>query len=298
MLISIVRRGFAVCLVGVVSGSLTVAAAQTPAQAPAQNQTVSLASPITPETAEPDFALVNIPTTRPLREWGQNFHLTHRFLGNLRGQSFTENLANAFGLDNGAVIGLEYRISPIKNVQAIVYRNSSDRTIQFSAQIDALRQKGAMPVSLSFIGSVEGNKNFGWSDGVGHDHSGTSSYKSPALSAVVSRTFEDRVAVYANPTWVHNTLVDTVQSRDTFYVGMGTRVRVSDSVYLVGEAAPRFAGYIPNTAEFAFGFEKRQGGHMFLLTLTNSPSTTFAQMARGGFPTTLYFGFNLGRKFL
>ena len=293
MLVSIVRRFAVVCLAAVVCSPAAIAAAQTPATA------ISLAPPITPESAEPDFALVNMPTTRPLREWGQNFHLTHRLLGNLRAGSFSENLGNAFGLDNGAVIGLEYRISPIKNVQAIVYRNSSDRTIQFSAQIDAFRQKGAMPVSLSLIGSVEGNKNFGWSEGEGHDHTtGSHAHKSPALSAVISRTFEDRVAFYANPTWVHNSLVDDVQSRDTFYVGMGTRVRVTDTVYLVGEVAPRFGGYIPSTAEFAFGFEKRQGGHTFLLTLTNSYSTTFAQVARGGFPTTLYLGFNLGRKFL
>lgn len=292
MRVSTVRRAVVVCVTVAVCGSGAIAAAQTPAT------TFSLAPPITPESAEPDFALVNIPTTRPLRQWGQNFHLTHRFLGNLRAGSFSENLGNAFGLDNGAVIGLEYRISPIKNVQAIVYRNTSDKTIQFSTQVDAFRQSGGMPVSVSLIASVEGSKNFGLS-GDGHDHAtGSHQYKSPALSAVISRTFEDRAAFYANPTWVHNSLADLTQNRDTFYVGMGTRVRVTDTVYLVGEVAPRFGGYIPATAEFAFGFEKRQGGHMFLLTLTNSYSTTFAQVARGGFPTTLYFGFNLGRKFL
>lgn len=278
----------------------TAAPAIVAAQSQAPAAPLNLKSPVTAESAEPDFALINLPTTRPLRLWKQNFHLTHRFLGNLRSGSFTENLGNAFGLDNGAVIGLEYRIEPIKNVQAIVYRNSADKTIQFSTQIDAVRQRGAMPVSVSLIASVEGNKNFGWGAGDGHDHTGGTAhhYKSPALGASISRTFSDRAAVYAVPVWVHHSLVSDLPPRDTFVLGTGARVRVTDSVYLVGELAPRLGGYKPNKNSFAFGFEKRSGGHMFLLTLTNSYSTTFAQIARGGFPTTLYLGFNLGRKFL
>lgn len=285
--------------------SLTVAvcaAALACAARPATAQTAttpsSLVTPVTPERAEPDFSLVNLPTTRPLSLFSQNFHLTHRFLGNLRGNSFGDNLGSLFGIDNGAVIGLEYRIAPIKNVQAVIYRNSSDKTIQFTAQIDAIRQGDVMPASVALIGAVEGNKNFGLGSG-GHDHTGSTEYKSPSVGAVLSRTFEERGAVYAVPMFVHKSLVNADgTSRDTFFVGFGARLKVMESTYLVGELTPRFGGYAPSKPEFAFGVEKRMGGHMFLLTLTNSYSTTFAQLARGGFPDTLYFGFNLGRKFL
>jgi hypothetical protein len=68
-------------------------------------------------------------------------------------------------------------------------------------------------------------------------------------------------------------------------------------VYLVGEVSPRVNGYAAGDPEYAFGIERRAGGHMFQLTFTNSLSSTYGQIAQGGFPDTLYLGFNLGRKF-
>ncbi len=50
-------------------------------------------------------------------------------------------------------------------------------------------------------------------------------------------------------------------------------------------------------SEYAFGIERRAGGHMFQLTFTNSVASTYGQIAQGGLPDTLYLGFNLGRKF-
>jgi len=42
---------------------------------------------------------------------------------------------------------------------------------------------------------------------------------------------------------------------------------------------------------------KRVGGHAFQLNFSNAFTATYGQIARGGFPTTLYLGFNLVRKF-
>ena len=99
--------------------------------------------------------------------------------------------------------------------------------------------------------------------------------------------------------FVHNSFsLDDGTSRDTFLTGFGARVKVFESTYLVGEVTPRFGGYIPSTAEFAFGIEKRYGGHLFLLPLTNAYGTTDGQLAKGGLPDTIYFGFHLGRKFI
>lgn len=250
---------------------------------------------------EADFAVVNLPTTASLQRFQSNFHLTHRFLGNLKQSSFADNLSNIFGLDNGAVIGLEYRFAFTDSLQGVFYRNSADKTVQFSARFDAVRQSEKLPASLSFIASVEGNQNFGLIDaGEGHSHAeGAHKHKEPALAAVVSRTFGDAASLYAVPTFVHNSLkVDDDSHRDTFYVGVGARVQVRPTWYVVAEVSPRLAGYAPGSPEFGFGFEKRAGWHMFQLTFSNATATTFGQVARGGFPTTIYFGFNLGRKFL
>jgi hypothetical protein len=272
-----------------VAGSLLLSANSAVAQT--ATATTSQPQSVVTDVTEPDFSLVNLPTTRPLKKAHGSFHLTHRFLGNLRDGSFADNLSNVFGLDNGAMVGIEYRYAFSDRVQAVFYRTSVDKTIQFSARVDAVRQTESLPVSISVIGAVEGIQNFGW------HAQGRPTTKAPTLAAVVSRTLGAHAAIYAIPTFVHNTLVDGDTHRNTFMLGTGARLRIADKTFLVGEISPRLSGYAPGKPEFGFGIEERVGGHMFQLTFSNTTSTTFGQVARGGFPTTLYFGFNLGRKF-
>lgn len=277
-------------------GVPSIVCAQAPASAP-----VTAPQAVVVEENELDFSIINLPTSRPLPRFKSSFHLTHRFLGNLRQGSFKDNLGNVFGVDNGAVVGIEYRFAVTDSLQAAFYRSSADKTIQFSARFDALRQTEKMPVSVSLIGSVEGNQNFGLlTSGDDHSHTaGTHEHKAPAVGGVISRTFGQRAAFYAVPVFVHNSLkLDDTSHRNTFVLGMGARLQVRPTVYLVGEVAPRLKGYAPGKPEFGFGIEKRAGWHVFQLTFSNSSATTFGQIARGGFPTTIYLGFNLGRKFL
>jgi hypothetical protein len=234
--------------------------------------------------AEPDFRVLNLPSTLRLPVRGSSFQLTHRFNGNLRQGSLAENASNLFGLDQGAVVGFEYRFGVARHVQAAAYRTGLDKTFQFYGKYDAVRQGDSLPVSLSALVSVEGADNF-------------QERYSPALGAVVSRMVADRLALYATPIWVHNTAASLQIDRDTFFVGIGGRVRVSATVYLVGEVAPRTGGYSPDTPAFGFAIEKRAGGHLFQLNVNNGQGTTFGQVARGGFADSLYLGFNLARKF-
>jgi len=84
---------------------------------------------------------------------------------------------------------------------------------------------------------------------------------------------------------------------DTFIVGLGARIRVRPTVYLVGEGAPR-SGYKPGVVHGSFGIEKRAGGHMFQLNFSNGFGTTLPQIARGGPDGNDWFmGFNISRKF-
>jgi hypothetical protein len=96
---------------------------------------------------------------------------------------------------------------------------------------------------------------------------------------------------------VHNSAAVTGITQDTAMIGLGGSLRVRPTVYLVAEVSPRVSGYATGNAEYGFGVSMRVGGHVFDLTLTNSQGTTFAQMAGGGAPNSLFFGFNLARKF-
>jgi Membrane bound beta barrel domain (DUF5777) len=270
---------------------LTAAAAAQEAPSPSdpsrhepasQSAVTSADDDAAPVLAEPDFRVLNLPSTLRLPLHGSNFQLTHRFNGNLRHDS--GNAGNLFGLDQGAAVGFEYRFGIARHLQAAVYRTAIDKTFQFYGKYDAVRQGHSVPVSLSALLSVEGADNF-------------QERYSPAVGVVASRMAGDRLAVYATPIWVHNTAAILNIDRDTFFVGLGGRVRVSGSVYIVGEVAPRAGGYSPDEPAYGFGIEKRLGGHLFQLNFNNGQGTTFGQLARGGFGDSLYLGFNLARKF-
>jgi hypothetical protein len=235
------------------------------------------------QVIEPEYRLINLPTTMLLPRNRMSFDLTHRFAGNLRGRSFAENAGDLFGLDEGAIIGLELRFGVWDRLQAAFYRTSFDKTIQLHGKWDAIRQRGVSPVSVSGILSVESTSNF-------------EDEKTPAFGASVSRKISDVVALYATPIYVDN-VAPRAGDFNTFYLGVGGRVRVRPTVYVTAEIAPRLHGYESGEPAYGFSVEKRAGGHMFQLNFTNTFSTTYAQVARGGFANSLYLGFNLARKF-
>ena len=234
---------------------------------------------------QPDFTLINLPTTLPLPLHKSNFRLTHRFNGNLRLGGFGSQAANLFGLDEGATVGFEYRFAIAKHIEVAAYRTTFNRTTQFYGKYDAFHQNARTPVGFSTILTVEGVNNF-------------REQYAPAIGASISRDVANVMAVYAVPMWVHNSAAATGVTRETVMVGLGGSVRVRPTLFLVAEVTPRVGGYVSGDPEYGFGLSKRVGGHVFDLTFTNTTQgTTFAQMARGGFPNSLYLGFNLARKF-
>jgi len=234
---------------------------------------------------EPDFTLINLPTTLPLPVHGGNFRLTHRFNGNLRGRSFADEASSLFGIDEGATIGFEYRYAVVRHVEVAAYRTSFDRTIQLYGKYDAFHQSASTPLGFSALVSVEGTNNF-------------QGEYAPAVGASISRNVAGAVALYAVPMWVHNSAAGTGVTRDTGMIGLGGSLRVRPSLFVLGGGTPRIAGYAVGDPGYGFGLSTRVGGHVFDLTFTNTTQgTTFAQMARGGFPKSLYLGFNLARKF-
>ena len=235
--------------------------------------------------AQPDFTLIGLPTTLRLPARTGAFRITHRF-GRALGQGdFGDLVEDFFGFDSGAQIGFEYRYGLFKATQLAVHR-TNNRTIQFLLQRQVVGQTADFPVSIDAIAVAEGTNNF------------KDSY-SPALGVLVSREFTDRAAIYAEPIWVNNSNPDPselVDDNSTFLLGLGTRVRLTNTIYAVGEYTPRVAGFDPGDHQFGLAVEKRLGGHSFQINFGNAFGTTFAQMARGG-NDDWYIGFNISRKF-
>jgi hypothetical protein len=81
-------------------------------------------------------------------------------------------------------------------------------------------------------------------------------------------------------------------------LGLGTRIRIRPSTYIVAEVTPRLAGYDPGVNQASFAIEKRVGGHTFQINFSNGIGTTLGQLALGGVSNDSWMiGFNISRKF-
>jgi hypothetical protein len=256
------------------SGSL----AQAPAQA-LDDQALKL--------GEPDFTLVALPTALRVPKFKSAFRVTHRFTRPLGAGDFGDLAGDLFGIDSGAQIGLEYRFGIVPNGQIGIHR-TSDKTIEFFAQYGVARQGPHVPFDVSAFASVDGTNNFQDS-------------KSPALGAIISRAIGTHAALYLEPIWVNNSNglpKELADDNDTFIIGLGARLRIRPTVYLVAEGAPRVGGFKPGVNHASFAIEKRAGGHVFQLNFSNAIGTTMGQIARGGGDADdWYMGFNISRKF-
>lgn len=236
---------------------------------------------------QPDYTVVALPTTLRVPRFRSAFRVTHRFGRPLGAGSFGDLAGDLFGLDSGAQIGLEYRFGLMRGLQAGIHR-TSDKTISFFGQYNVVQQRDASPVGLGVLVAVDGTNNF-------------RDIYTPSIGVAISRTIGGVGALYVEPIWVGNSNPGPdalVEDNDTVMVGLGARIGITRTVYLVGEVIPRVAGYAPGVTQGSFGIEKRAGGHMFQLNVSNALGTTMSQIARGGFSNDdWYLGFNISRKF-
>ncbi|MGH9160298.1 MAG: DUF5777 family beta-barrel protein [Vicinamibacteraceae bacterium] len=241
-----------------------------------------------PDPVQPDFTIVNLPTSLRLPRFGSAFRVAHRFSRPLGEGDFGDLISDLFGLDTAAQIGLEYRFGLWRGLQVGLHRTNNEKTIEFFGTYDVLPERDGRPFGLAVHASVDGTNNF------------RDSY-SPAVGVIVSRKLGRYGALYVEPVWVNNTNPEPselVEDNDTFIIGVGGRLRIRPSVYIAAEITPRVAGYDPGAHAGSIAIEKRVGGHVFQLNFSNTLGTTMAQLARGGVSSdTWYLGFNITRKF-
>jgi len=263
----------------------------TSAQNPAAAQTSTAAAPSDPDLdfqpLQPDFTLVNLPTTLRLARNASAFRVTHRFTRPLNQGSFGSLLEDGLSFDSSAQIGLEYRYGVLRGTQ-VGFRRTNDRTMEFFALHSVLQERDGRLVSVAAWASIDGTNNM------------RDSY-SPALGAVVSRSLGRFATAYVSPIWVNNTNAlpaDLVDHNSTMFVGVGTRWRVRRTVYVVAEIIPRVAGFDPGDNQASVAIEKVVGGHTFQLNVSNGIASTMGAMARGaGSNGDWFLGFNISRKF-
>lgn len=253
-----------------------------------------------------DQAVVNLGTTLPLEKHKSYFRITHRFARDLRRGTFGQLAEDLFSLDNGAIIGLEYRFGITDALQAGLNRSILGKTIEAFGRWDGWQQSGDRPIGLSAKVSIEGQNNLRVDP-------------QPGFAATISHV-RGPVALYVMPAFVKDAHTPTLRllheghshggededaaeeitgedKNDTAFVGMGTRIRLRETMSFVAEVSPRVYGYRPDRAAWNVGIEKLTRGHVLQLNVGNSFGTTTGQVARGGSNHDVYMGFNLSRKF-
>ncbi len=131
-----------------------------------------------PNRNQPDFTIVNLPTTLRVPRFKSAFRVTHRFGRPFGAGDFGDLASDLFGLDSGAQIGLEYRFGLMRGGQVGIHRTSG-KTIEFFAQYNVLQQRDNGALGLDAFASIDGTNNF------------SDSY-TPALGIVVSRELGSR----------------------------------------------------------------------------------------------------------
>ncbi len=236
---------------------------------------------------QPDFTLSALPTSLRMPEHRLSFRLTHRFTRSLGEGDFGDLVSNLFSFDSAAIVGLELRYGLLPGLQ-VGFHRTNDKTIELFGQQNLMQEKpDGHPLGMDVIVSFEGLNNL-------------QDEKSTGLGLIVSRKLGKFAAVYAEPMVVFdsNTTTDKTNGTNTGMIGLGTRLRIRPTTYLVYEITPRFSGYRPGVDQMSFGVEARAGGHTFQLNFSNGFGTTLGQIARGGVDNSSWFiGFNLSRKF-
>jgi len=235
---------------------------------------------------QPDFNLAALPTTLRMPVHKLAFRVTHRFTRPLGEGDFGDLADDFFALDSAAQIGLELRYGLARGTQIGVHR-TSDRDIQVFGQHSLLTERDGAPVGMDIMATLEGENNL-------------SEHFQSTLGVLVSRKVAGRLAVYGEPLFVVNSnpFEDVGADNNTLMVGLGARLRLRPSLYVVGEMTPRLAWFDPGKTQMSFGVEGRAGGHLFQINFSNGFGTTLAQISRGAFNyNNWYIGFNIARKF-
>jgi hypothetical protein len=276
------------CLAVALTFSPAFAYAQGASTATGASQPATSDPDVRVDALQPDFNLTSLPTTLRMPVNRLAFRVTHRFSRPLGRGDFTDLLSDFFGLDSGAQIGLELRYGLRRGTQIGVYR-TSDQTIEIFGQQSVWQEKpDGHPLSIDVIATLEGTRNL-------------RAQKESAIGILVGRKVARLVSFYAEPIYVINTNSaepENASDNSTMMLGLGGRIRIRPTVYLVGEVTPRLGGYVPGTPLGSFGIEARSGGHLFQLNFSNGNATTLGQIARGGISEDQWFiGFNISRKF-
>jgi len=225
------------------------------------------------------------------------FLIQHRF-GRINSGSY-----ELYGLDESNIrFGLEYALTD--DFAIALGRSSFEKTYDGYLKYRLLKQKtGNRPVPLSINLFASGAEKT-LKDYLPGEKPNFSDRLAFTGQVLIARKFNPHFSLQITPTIIHyNTVPNSIDPKDIFAVGLGTKVKISKHISINGEYYYSFNSFesIDTKNSLALGIDIETGGHVFQLIFTNSRAMiekSFISEATGDFfKGDIHFGFNISRDF-
>src|SRR5574343_441275 len=225
-----------------------------------------------------------------------DFRILHRF------GFVNSGVKNLFGLDQANMrFALDYGIS--KRVMVGFGRSNVNKELDVFAKYRPIWQAdgpGGSPVSVVLVSGMTYN-TMPWTDPNRKNY--LTSRMGFYNQIIIGRKFSKAFSLQVAPIMVHRNLVDSVKdSHDTYALGIGSRIKLSNRVAFVVDVHPILYGRQTGTKDpISVGFDIETGGHVFQLHFSNATGMNekaFITETKGDFLRgDIRFGFNLSRVF-
>lgn len=254
--------------------------------------------------AFPGLSLATLPTTETMEKGTFSYRIAHRWRG-----AVNEGLDQLFGLDFGARMFTQLSFPLTNDLMVYLGRSGEAATYEFAGKWRMLREKtdGSMPISAALVAGLDWETR---RDILGVSTSRTNSERFHWFAQVpVSKQLGSRISLMAAPGILLNGNATLSDEDPIITVGFAGKLMLLKDFSVFVEGVPIVSGAdgvatVEGTRDengepvfndsFTIGLERRVGGHVFHVYVTNSIGLSTNQYMSGGNFDFLDGDFRLG----
>lgn len=218
--------------------------------------------------------IVNLPTTQTIDKGRVLFRISHRYF-----PAVSDGYDDFYGLDGPAVILLSLGYGISDKLSISLARSNRFKEVEASVKWLVLEQRDNVSIPISAALNIGGAV-------ITDNEEGGKTFRSENLKfnahLSISRQFSRSFSVLLVPAYSSNTNHWETPSEGTLSLGLGARYMFLNDFSLIAEWMPILSGYKAASSGWGFGLEKKIGGHVFQVFVTNSIGMTSSQFLPGG----------------
>jgi hypothetical protein len=218
--------------------------------------------------------LVNLPTTQSIDKGNVLFRISHRYF-----PPVSDGYDEFFGLDGPAVILVSLGYGINEKLSVSLARSNRFKEVELSLKWTAIEQGKDRGLPFSAALNIGGSV-------ITDTEEGESAFSSKNMKfnaqLSLSHQFSERFSLLVVPAYSSNTNHWETPSEDTLSLGIGAKYMFPKDLSIIAEWIPVLSGYMAESSGWGLGIEKKIGGHVFQVFVTNTIGMTSAQFVPGG----------------